>query len=363
MGQTITTHAGAHDVSSESAIQVSVDDDKQQRLKRITQSIIGLPTLPTVITQLISLIDNPKTSARNVAQLISTDQALTAKILKLANSAFYGFPREIATVDLAVVVLGFETVKNLGLSVSVLERFAGADGDSGEFDRQKFWEHSIACGVAARLLATKLRYRVPGEAFAAGILHDIGRLILSQYFPDEFDQVLAVMREENLYIGEAEERILGVTHADVGGWLAERWNLPRQLEETIASHHAPGRLGRGNDLPSLIHLADFLCRREKIGDGGGERLPKLDPAALRTFGIHEEPRAALKRIFGYGEELQREMETADAFTNLVREEETKADGAAAEDDESQADPSPADQAGGEDIADEGTATAAGDDDA
>ncbi|MEE2831764.1 MAG: HDOD domain-containing protein, partial [Candidatus Latescibacterota bacterium] len=93
----------------------SLDDQKRQRLKRITQSIIGLPTLPTVITELISLIDNPKTSARNVSQLISTDQALTAKILKLANSAFYGFPREIATVQHAVVVLGFETVKNLGL--------------------------------------------------------------------------------------------------------------------------------------------------------------------------------------------------------------------------------------------------------
>ena len=118
-------------------------------------------TLPTVITQFISLIDNPKTSARNVAQLISTDQALTAKILKLANSAFYGFPREIATVDLAVVVLGFETVKNLGLTVSVLERFSG-QGDNSQFDRQKFWEHSIACGVAAKLMAAVFEY--PGVA-------------------------------------------------------------------------------------------------------------------------------------------------------------------------------------------------------
>ncbi|HJP34167.1 MAG TPA: HDOD domain-containing protein [Candidatus Latescibacteria bacterium] len=284
-----------------------MDEQKRQRLKRITQSIIGLPTLPTVITELISLIDNPKTNARKVAQLISTDQALTAKILKLANSAFYGFPREIATVDLAVVVLGFETVKNLGLSVSVLERFSGTDGGVDEFDRQKFWEHSIACGVSARLLAGKLRYRMPGEAFAAGILHDIGRLILSQYFPAEFSEVLQLMRTEDLYIGHAEEEVLGVTHAEVGSWLAERWNLPDQLEKTIAMHHAPGRVVGTAELPSLIHLADFLCRREKIGDGGGDKLPHLDPAALRVFGIHEEPVAALKRIFGYGEELQVEM--------------------------------------------------------
>ena len=297
-----------------------MDEQKRQRLKRITQSIIGLPTLPTVITQLISLVDNPKTSARNVSQLISTDQALTAKILKLANSAFYGFPREIATVDLAVVVLGFETVKNLCLSVSVLERFSGVDANGGAdgFDRQKFWEHSIACGVGARLLAGKLSYRVPGEAFAAGILHDIGRLILSQYFPVEFAEVLQLMRAEDIYIGHAEERVLGVTHAEVGSWLAERWNLPDQLEQTIAMHHTPGRVSGPAELPSLIHLADFLCRRERIGDGGGEKMPHLDPAALRVFGIHEEPMAALKRIFGYGEELQVEMEKADAFAKIAR---------------------------------------------
>jgi len=268
-------------------------------------------TLPTVITQLISLIDNPKTSARNVAQLISTDQALTAKILKLANSAFYGFPREIATVDLAVVVLGFETVKNLGLTVSVLERFSG-QGDNSQFDRQKFWEHSIACGVAAKLLAGRLTYRVAGEAFAAGILHDIGKLILSQYFPTEFDEILQVMREEDLYIGKAEEKVLGVTHAEVGSWLAERWNLPRSLEETIAFHHAPGRVEGSAELPSLVHLADFLCRRE--------RMPNPDPASLRSFGIHEEPRAAMKRIFAYGEQLHEEMAKAEAFTSIANSE-------------------------------------------
>ncbi|MFH1570971.1 MAG: HDOD domain-containing protein [Gemmatimonadota bacterium] len=303
-------------------------DDRRQRLRKVTQSIIGLPTLPAVITQLIGLIDNPKTSARNVAQLISTDQALTARILKLANSAFYGFPREIATVDLAVVVLGFETVKNLGLSVSVLERFARG-GENTQFDRQKFWEHCIGCGVAARLLAAKLRYRVPGEAFAAGILHDIGKLILSQYFPEEFAEIMAVVRDDDVYIGEAEQRVLGLTHTEIGSWLAEKWNLPGQLVDAITLHHAPGRLERGAELPALIHLADFLCRREQIGDGGGRRLPKLDPAALRTFGIHEEPRAALRRIFSYGDLLHEEMAKADAFTSIVRGDDG-ADGAGSE---------------------------------
>ena len=293
-----------------------MDEQKQQRLRKITESIIGLPTLPTVVTQMISLIDNPKTAASEVARLISTDQALTAKMLKLANSPFYGFPREISTVQMAVVVLGFETVKSLGLSVSVLERFAGGSNNNSQFDRQKFWEHSIACGVAAKMLATKLRYRVPGEAFAAGILHDIGRLIFSQYFPEGFVEVLQITRQEDIYIGKAEERVLGVSHAQVGSWLAEKWNLPKQLEDAIAFHHAPGRLEQEHSaaLPALVHLADFLCRRERIGDGGGEKLPSLDPAALRAFGMYEEPKAAIKRIFGYGEELHREMEKATLFS-------------------------------------------------
>jgi putative nucleotidyltransferase with HDIG domain len=298
-----------------------VDPKRQERLKRITQSIIGLPTLPTVITQLIGLIDNPRTSAKEVAQLISTDQALTAKILKLANSAFYGFPREIATVDLAVVVLGFETVKSLGLSVSVLERFASGRDDDHLFDRQKFWQHSIACGVGARLLAQKLRYRVPGEAFAAGILHDIGKLILCQYFPEEFSRVLEMAHEEHIYIGHAEEQILGVTHAEVGSWLVEKWNLPRQLVDSVTYHHAPRRLKRNAELPSLIHLADYLCRREKIGDGGGDRRPPVDPAALRAFGMHEEPKAALRRVLSFGPALHAEMEKADAFTRIVQGDE------------------------------------------
>ena len=253
-------------------------------------------------------------------------------MLKLANSAFYGFPREIATVNHAVVVLGFETVKSLGLSVSVLERFSGAN-DNGEFDRQRFWEHSIACAVAARILAAKVRYRTrgQGEAFAGGILHDIGKLVLSQFFPDEFSEILHLVNTENIYIGKAEEEVLGLTHAEVGAWLGERWNMPKQLVDAIAYHHMPGRLPqREAELPSLIHLADFLCRREQIGDGGSARMPSLDPAALRTFGIHEEPKAAMKRIFGYGELLRQEMENTGAFASIARGDDEDEDGVGSE---------------------------------
>ncbi|MDA0749049.1 MAG: HDOD domain-containing protein [bacterium] len=209
-----------------------------QRLRRVTEKIIGLPTLPTIITQLIGLLGNPKSSARQVAQLISTDQALTAKILKVANSAFYGFPREIATVQLAIVVLGFEQVKNLSLSVAVLKRFSKGT-EHRLFDRQRFWDHAIACGVAGRLLARKFQPKMEGEAFVAGVLHDIGKLILIEYFAEEFSQALELAEAEEMSIAEAEEQVLGVTHADVGGWLAEKWNLPPALVQALAFHHHP----------------------------------------------------------------------------------------------------------------------------
>jgi len=157
----------------------SLTQTKINRVRSITEKIIGLPTLPTVVSKMIELVDNPKTSAQTLTSLISTDQALTAKILKLANSAYYGFPREIISVNLAVVVLGFNTVKDMGLSVSVLDAFK-SNQDEGIFEMTKFWEHSICCAIGAKMLARTYGYRITSEAFVAGLLHDVGKVVLNQ---------------------------------------------------------------------------------------------------------------------------------------------------------------------------------------
>src|SRR5512133_1566252 len=138
------------------------------RIKRITESILGLPTLPTVVSKMIELVDNPRTSAASLSRLISTDQALTARLLKLANSAYYGFQREISTVNMAIVVLGFNTVKDMGLSLSVFDMFKEGD-TAGAFDTTQFWEHSVGCGIAARAIARFCGHRLAGEAFVAGL--------------------------------------------------------------------------------------------------------------------------------------------------------------------------------------------------
>jgi HD-like signal output (HDOD) protein len=155
------------------AIKQGTADPK--RIRKIAESVIGLPTLPTVVSRLIELVDSPRTSAALLARLISADQALTAKVLKLANSAYYGFPREISTVNMAIVVLGFNAVKEMGLSISVFDVFKKT-ASSPLFDVAQFWEHSVGCGVAARMLARNYRPAIAGEAFVAGLLHDVGKV-------------------------------------------------------------------------------------------------------------------------------------------------------------------------------------------
>ncbi|NLP01092.1 MAG: HDOD domain-containing protein [Fibrobacter sp.] len=236
------------------------------RIKRITESIIGLPTLPTVVSKMIELVDNPKTSAASLARLISTDQALTARILKLANSAYYGFPREISTVNMAIVVIGFNTVKDMGLSLSVFDVFKNLE-NTPLFDISRFWEHSIACGVASRMLARNYRSRFAGEAFVAGLLHDIGKVILNQYFHTEFIQIMN-RTSSGMTLDEAEKEVIGTSHSRIGAWLAEKWNLPRIISDTILNHHTPWESKQDPVFVAIVSIANYLCHISGMGHSG-----------------------------------------------------------------------------------------------
>ncbi len=249
-----------------------------QRVKKITDSLISLPTLPTVTSKILELVDNPKTSAGQLSSAIMQDQVLTAKILKMANSAFYGFPREISTVKLAIVVLGFEKVKEMGLSLSVLTLFR-ADGSSKYFDISLFWQHAIAVGAATRVLARETCYRLAGEAFVAGLLHDLGKIILNQYLAKEFAEIQSLVHEKNHSLAEAERKILGVDHAEVGAWLAERWNLPLHLVEAIKFHEHPEFCPKHMELPLLVYLGNFLAHRANLGKSGSKEMGEI-PASI-----------------------------------------------------------------------------------
>lgn len=206
------------------------------KIRKKLESLTQLPTLPYIASEVLSAVDNPNLSAASIASLIERDQAMTLKVLKVANSPFYGFSRKIATIDLAIVVMGLNTIKEIVLSLVVQKFFAKVN--VATFDLKNFWDYSVFCGACSRLLARKLGYRLAGEAFVAGLMHDIGILILIQYFYKQFTDVRKLQFNEGLSLIDAEKRILNTTHCDIGAWLAERWNLPTQLWKSIQYHHS-----------------------------------------------------------------------------------------------------------------------------
>ncbi len=287
----------------------------QDEIKQVTRNIINLPTLPTVVAKMIELVDNPKTTASSLGKLISSDQVLTAKLLKLANSAFYAFPRKIGTVNLAIVVLGFDMIKSLALSASVIDRFSKENDRI--FDVMKFWEHSVGCGVAGRVVAAEYGYRVSGEVFTAGLLHDIGKLILREYLNLEFQEIIETVKEKGISFIEAEREILGVTHAEIGGWLGERWNLPGQLVETIRVHHQPEKARKVPELVALVHFSDIVCRFSKVGCGGDDGVPALDETVSRMLRLRTLDSGEVDMEHYKGKFLD-EMKKAEIFMNLIQ---------------------------------------------
>ncbi len=252
------------------------------RIKQITEKIIGLPTLPTVVSKMIELVDNPKTSASSLANLISTDQALTARILKMANSAYYGFSREIYTVNMAIVVMGFNAVKEMGLSLSVFDVFKDIS-NIRYFDVTAYWQHSVGCGVAAKMLARRYRYNIAGEAFVAGLLHDIGKVVINQYLHNEFAMIMNRVADNNETMEDVEMELLGTNHGEIGCWLADRWRLPVLISESIKYHHFPWEARKNPILVAIVNLANYLCHIAGIGSSGRPVPLEIDERTWEIF--------------------------------------------------------------------------------
>jgi len=263
-----------------------------EHFKRISHSILNLPTLPTVAARLIDLVDNPKTSATQVGKLISEDQVLTARILKMCNSAYYGLGRDVTSVQQAIVLLGFDNVRELSLSVSVINAFRNVQGSS-LLDINSFWDHCGYVGIASRFLAKRYAPGLAGEAFTAGLLHDIGKVVLMEFLGKEFSKVLDINKErkEELYLLERE--ILGVDHGEIGFWLGEKWKLPPNLCAVMQHHHHPEEEEEHQELVCLVALADLFVRIMKKGYSGNPAPPKISAQLIQCvqnlWGLTLEP--------------------------------------------------------------------------
>lgn len=269
------------------------------------------------MTQVIELVDNPNTTAAQLADFISRDQALTIKILKLANSAFYGFPQKIGTINLAIVVLGFESVKDLGLSASVVELFQGDQFDP-EFEIGKFWEHSLAVAAGCKILAKGTNINISGEIFVAGLLHDIGKLVLLRFLGEELKMAVEHARTKKIEFYKSELELLGFSHADVGGWLAEQWNLPFHQSNAIYYHPYPWLSFREPNLGMLVNFANVLAHR--CGYIGGYHLtpPEPHPKVLSYLKIKRKEGDEVDWEH-YEKLLADEMERGAAFLAVLRQ--------------------------------------------
>jgi len=253
-------------------------EDFRNGLRNFILDTRTLPTLPGIVSKLNSLVENRKSSLQEMARLVSSDQVISARILRLANSPSYGFYR-VSTISNAMILLGVDVVKSLILSSSIFEIM--------ENSVLGLWEHSLGAGVAANIIAKRLRLPECEEISTAALLHDIGKVIIRLKLDEEYEVVLRNNEEKGAVSDLIERQNFGTDHAEVGGWLAQNWNLPEKLSVPIRFHHNVDETEIHQVKASVVHMADVLIRASGFSQGGDTSVPRIQPTAWNRLGLNE----------------------------------------------------------------------------
>ena len=260
--------------------------------KDIVGQEMDLASLPNIFYQITEALKNPRSSAAYVAEVISKDVALSAKLLKVVNSPFYGFSSSIDTLSRAVAIVGTNQLTNLALGVSVITAFENIPEEF--FTLKEFWLHSITCGIIARLLAGKVGAAGDEKFFVAGLLHDIGRLVMLKNHPKATTEVLRPAKIGRRALVEVENSVWGCNHADIGGLMLKSWRLPSFLEVMVQHHHDPMTASMVQEA-AIVHAADFITHGLGIGSSGASLVPELDLRAWKSLDISTNELAAISR--------------------------------------------------------------------
>lgn len=243
----------------------------------LVKSGFKISSAPDIYIKLTRLVDNPRASYSDMAEVIARDAALSARLLKIANSSFYNFPSKIDTISQAITVIGTQQLIDLVLATSVLKTFKNIPRDLVSMD--SFWRHSIACGLAARTIAVYRREPNVERFYIAGLLHEIGRLAIFENLPGPARKTIEMHEKTHKYLHHAEREVLGFDHAAVGGAILREWRLPDNLVEPVAFHHQP--LEAKNHLveTAIVHFADILACAMQLGTSRECYVPSVDPKA------------------------------------------------------------------------------------
>lgn len=276
---------------------MSVD---KERIRKRVEALKNVPTLPGILEKIGPLMESSDSAIEDVANIIASDQALSAKILRVVNSVFYGFPGRISNLTHAMIILGFDVVKGLVLSTSVFDMML-AGGFHG------LWRHSLGCAVTAGVIARKTNDPNPEEVSIAALLHDIGKVIIKIELPEESSLIDQTVAEKEISTYEAEEETLGFNHATVGNWVSREWHLPSKLADPIIYHHNPALSRLAQRPTAIVHVANVLVRGIGFGFGGDNLVPPIDAKTWETLDISD---SLLEEIIG---EMDDKLEDAEDF--------------------------------------------------
>ncbi len=256
------------------------------KVAKVIQQVTQIATLPEVTAKIIQIVEDPKATARDLQNLIKHDVALSAKILKVVNSAFYGLPRQVSSVDRAIVLLGLSTVKNIAVATSMAKLFNGREL-SKRFTSRQLWQHSLACGVFCKLLAQARKMDNVDDLFVGGLMHDLGLVVEKQVFSKELGEVIEKAWKEKTDLNTLEQETFEADHQAFGIALATKWKFPHLFQLTTGYHHQPLKASEQyHEITSLAHLADVLAMRKKVGFHM-ENTP-IDAEAIKLLGLSDE---------------------------------------------------------------------------
>jgi HD-like signal output (HDOD) protein len=259
--------------------------DPHARVLDAVKKVNSFATLPEVTGKIIATVEDPKSTAGTLHKIVSHDPALVTRIMKVVNSAFYGLPGQIGSIERAIVLLGLNAIKNIAVAASLGQLFRGAKLCEG-FTAKDLWTHCIAVGVTARELARQMKVPVADEAFLAGMIHDVGLLISLQTAPEQLRQVCETAKTSDRSFVDIEREVMGMDHQQLGACLSEHWRFPKNCQLVAGHHHHPSALGDGNRmLVTLVYVADTICCQSRHGFNLTAMHQRLDELELRDVQI------------------------------------------------------------------------------